>query len=588
MSEGRPTLARTWLLHARTVPTIATIKLRARVSGGFYLTGGLIVVLATLDTASWNRADITGIRALAFFATFVGPLLILFGHRLPRSAYHGISALGTAIISGLVLYGHGGEASVALAIPYVYVILDAAFFFGIRGLASHIGLMTLAAALSMHHVDLSAADTVLVVGVAVVTGLVVASLARAANLAERDPLTGLGNRRAFDRRLEDDLARTQHEHGTLALILLDLDNFKIVNDGYGHQVGDQMLLACSDAWREVLRDELLLSRYGGDEFAAILPGHSLGRAADIADRLREVAPSGVTISAGVACWSEGDTASVLLGRADVALYEAKSAGRDQTVVYGDPTRGASELEAAIPAGELFLNYQPVIRLADRAVVKTEALVRWQHPRRGLVPPMEFIPQAERTGAIHAVGAWTLQKACAETAFSCVHRGVAVNVSVPELRNPAYAEMVKGILLVTELRPDRLTLEVTEALFDEDDAQVVRTLEELRSFGVRVAIDDFGTGYSSLSWLEKFPIDVVKIDRSFVQAIDPARERQPVLSAILAICTSLGVSVVAEGVETEEQAQVLRELGVELAQGYLFGRPMPFAQLPPEPAIATPC
>ncbi|MGZ4452324.1 MAG: putative bifunctional diguanylate cyclase/phosphodiesterase [Nocardioides sp.] len=587
MSTGVREGLRAWLVHALAVPTIATVKLRSRVSGGFYLTGGVIVVLATLGTASWDAADIASIRAIGYFAILTGPLLILFGHRLPRGAYHGISALGTALISGLVLYGHGGEASVALAIPYLYVILDAAFFFGIRGLACHIGLITVAASLSMHHVGLSSADTVLIVGVAVVTGLVVASLARAANLAEEDPLTGLGNRRAFDRRLEEDLARTQHEHSTLALILLDLDNFKIVNDGHGHQVGDQMLVACADAWREVLRDELLLSRYGGDEFAAILPDHSLGRAADIADRLREVAPSGVTISAGVACWAEGDTASVLLGRADVALYEAKSAGRDQTVVYGDPTRGASELEAAIGAGELFLNYQPVIRLSDGAVVRTEALVRWQHPRRGLVPPMDFIPQAERTGAIHALGEWTLQKACSETAFSCANRGVAVNVSVPELRNPSYAEIVKKILVVSGLRPDRLTLEVTEALFDEDDPQVVRTLKELRAFGVQVAIDDFGTGYSSLSWLEKFPIDVVKIDRSFVQAIDPDRDRQPVLSAIMAICGSLGVSVIGEGVETPEQAQVLRDLGVDLAQGYLFGKPMPFAQLPAEPAIPAP-
>ena len=571
---------RSWLSHASAVPSIATVNVLALTTGGFYFTGGLFVMLASLHTSAWENASITGIRAIGIFAMLVGPLLVRFGYLLPRLCYHVAVAGGTGLISALILLGNGGQASVALAVLYIYVILDAAFFFALPGLLGQITLMAGAAAYSMHAVRLPPSALVLVVGVSLVAAAVVAWLARAANLAEEDPLTRLANRRSFDRHLEEQLGRTQHEHSSLALILLDLDNFKLVNDSAGHLVGDQLLLGCAERWRAVLEEDQLLSRYGGDEFAVILPGHSLGRAADIADLLREQAPHAVTISAGVAAWSEGDTASVLLGRADVALYEAKSAGRDQTVVYGDPTRGASELEAAITAGELFLNYQPVVRLSDNAVVSAEALVRWNHPKRGLVPPMDFVPQAERTGAIHALGAWTLQTACSATARSADDRGVGVNVSVPELRNPGYVETVREALVINGLSPERLTLEVTEALFDEDDPQVVRTLEALRAIGVRVAIDDFGTGYSSLSWLEKFPIDVVKIDRSFVQAIDPARDRQPVLSAIMAICRSLDVSVLAEGVETPEQATVLRELGCDLGQGYLFGKPVPFAQLPP--------
>jgi diguanylate cyclase (GGDEF)-like protein len=575
---------RTWLSYARAVPTIATTNVLARTTGAFYFTGGLFVVFATMPGESWGDADIAAIRGIGIFAVLVGPLLAFAGHRVPRLGYHAIVLLGTALITAAVLLGHGGPASVSLAVLYVYVILDSAFFFALPGLVVQSLVVCGAATVSMHAVGLPPGATVLVLGTSLVTAAVVAWLARTANLAEKDPLTRLANRRGFDRRFEDQLITTQHSHGRLALILLDLDNFKIVNDTDGHLAGDQLLLSCAKRWTAVLRDDQVLSRYGGDEFAVLLPGHSLGRAADIADQLRDEAPPGVTISAGVASWAEGDTASVLLGRADVALYEAKSAGRDQTVVYGDPTRGASELEAAIAAGELFLNYQPVVRLCDNVVVSAEALVRWNHPRRGLVPPLDFIPQAERTGAIHALGTWTLQRACSETAFSYSTRGIGVNVSVPELRSPEYADTVREILVVHGLRPDRLTLEVTEALFDEDDPQVVRTLEALRALGVRVAIDDFGTGYSSLRWLEKFPVDVVKIDRSFVQGIDPARERQPVLSAIMAICRSLGVAVIAEGVETPEQATVLRELGCDFAQGYLFGRPMPFESLPAERAV----
>jgi diguanylate cyclase (GGDEF)-like protein len=553
----------------------------SRTTGFLYLTGGLLLLAASLQAGRWPGANIGGIRTLALLGALVGPIVLYAGHRLPRSLYHLVVAAGTAVVTTLVVFGHGGEASMALAIPYVYVIIDAAFFFGGVGLACHVALVLIACAASMSAVGLHLADIVMVQGFFLVVSIVVAWLARVADLAEHDSLTGLVNRRGFDRRLDNELGRLQRDAGQLAVVLLDVDNFKQINDADGQTSGDQLLVDCANTWRRLLLEEHTLSRYGGDEFAVLLPGSSLGKAADMADRLRALAPAGVSISAGVAAWMPGDTPSVLLGRADVALYDAKSAGRAQTMVYGDPSRGASELEAAIADGELFLQYQPVIRLRDDTMTSAEALVRWAHPRRGLIPPMDFIPQAERTGAIHALGLWTLTQACAAAAFTGETLGIAVNVSVPELRNPEYAEAVRQVLRVNGLRPDRLTVEVTEALFDEDDPQVVRTLQRLRSLGVRVAIDDFGTGYSSLRWLEKFPVDIVKIDRSFVTAIDPERERQPVLSAIIAICRSLGMTVVAEGVETAEQAAVLRDLGCDYAQGYLFGRPMPLEELPRE-------
>jgi diguanylate cyclase (GGDEF)-like protein len=585
--DGARERFRSRLAHARNVPTVATAHLLARTTGLLYLTGGLLVLAATLQSSRWSGANITGIRTLALLSVVVGPLVVWAGHRLPRPVYHLLVGIGTALITAQVLLGNGGAASVALAVPYVYIIIDASFFFGGIGVACHVALVLIASALAMGGVGLPLADILMIQGFFLVVAVVVAWLARVADLAEQDTLTGLVNRRGFDRRIAAELARQRREHGQLAVILLDVDNFAEVNQNAGHGSGDQLLVDCAATWRRLLLEGQPLSRYGGDEFAVLLPGCSLGKASDIADRLRALAPAGVSVSAGVAAWTAGDTASVLLGRADVALYDAKSAGRAQTVAYGDPTRGASELEAAITAGELFLHYQPVIRLQDNALVSTEALVRWNHPRRGLVSPADFIPQAERTGAIHALGRWTLEHACAAAVAAGEQRGISVNVSVPELRNPEYLTAVRQVLRTRGLRPGRLVVEVTEALFDEDDHQVVRTLHGLRQLGVKVAIDDFGTGYSSLRWLERFPVDVVKIDRSFVGAIDPARERQPVLSAIITICRSLGMTVVAEGVETPEQAIVLRELGCDYAQGYLFGRPVPPDQLPRESTAPLP-
>ncbi|WP_017936246.1 putative bifunctional diguanylate cyclase/phosphodiesterase [Nocardioides sp. Iso805N] len=574
-------LLRSRLVRARGVPTVATDEVLARTTGILYLTCGLLVLAATLRSQSWSGANIDGIRIIALVAALLGPVVVYAGHRLPRPLYHVLVAIGTAIVTLLVLFGNGGEASVALAVPYIYVIIDASFFFGGLGMAFHVALVMVASTVAMTAVGLPLADLLMVQGFFLVVSVIIAWLARIADLAEHDSLTGLVNRRGFDRRLDQELARPRRERGELALVLLDVDDFKTLNDNLGKRAGDQVLASCAGTWDRVLLGHQTLSRYGGDEFAVLLPGSSLGKAADIADRLRALAPDGVGMSAGVAAWTAGDTPSILFGRAEVALYDAKSAGRGQTVVYGDPTRGASELEAAVAADELLLHFQPVIRLRDNAVVSAEALVRWNHPQRGLVPPNDFIPQAERTGAIHALGRWTLAQACAAAVASSDRRGIGVNVSVPELRGSGYVDQVHQVLSITGLSPERLVLEVTEALFDEDDPQVVRTLQGLRALGVRVAIDDFGTGYSSLRWLEQFPVDTVKIDRSFVAAIDPDRGRQPVLSAIIAISRSLGMTTVAEGVETPEQAIILRELGCDYAQGYLFGRPVPLEQLPRE-------
>jgi diguanylate cyclase (GGDEF)-like protein len=559
---------------ARKIPAVATQRVLARTTGSLYATGALLILIATLFGSGWEGIDVAAIRVLAVAAIVLGVAVFLVGHRIPRPAYHLLVAGGPIVITAFVHLGQGTVWSLAFVIGYVFTILDASFFFSPPGVLVHLCLVVCCAIVGMVSVHLPVGAIVSMPGTFIVVAVVVTWLAWMADAAEEDSLTRLPNRRAFDRRLEEELGRVGREHGQLALVLLDLDHFKDVNDHSGHLAGDRLLLECAQAWRGSVGESHLLSRYGGDEFALLLPGSSLGRAADLADRLRSVAPDGVTLSAGVAASAPGDSASMFLSRADVALYEAKSAGRDQTVVYGDPARGASELEAAITAGELVLHYQPVVRLRDGAVTGAEALVRWQHPRKGLVPPSDFVPQAERTGAIHALGMWTLDQACEATARLRDDTTVSVNVSVPELRNPGYPELVRHVLDMHGLPPQRLALEITEAVFDNGDPQVVATLNKLRALGARIAIDDFGTGYSSLRWLERFPIDIVKIDASFVRAISAEREREPVLEAVMAIGRSMGMTVVAEGVETRYQADVLRRLGCDLAQGYLFGRPVP--------------
>jgi diguanylate cyclase (GGDEF)-like protein len=403
-------------------------------------------------------------------------------------------------------------------------------------------------------------------------------------VAEEDPLTGLTNRRGLERRLEAELQRLHHDGGQFALVALDIDYFKQVNDSFGHLHGDRLLVECATAWCAELPDGALLSRYGGDEFILILPDTPLGRAADITDRLRAVAAEGVTISAGVAAWQYGDSGSMLLNRADVALYDAKSCGRDRTVAYGDPGREASELEAAIAKGEMRVLLQPVVRLPDGEPIGFEALVRWERPGRGLVGSLDFVPQAERTGAIHSLGAWMLEQSC-RLAMSLPgpRRSIGVNVSVHELRRADYASTVGQLLERWQMPGELLIVEVTESVFEDDDPQVTQSLHDLRALGALVAIDDFGAGYSSLRRIEHLPIDLIKVDGALVCSIredhDPA-----ILRAIVIMAESLGVNLVAEHVETEYQAAVLHQLGYQLAQGYLFGRPAEPEQAALAPAV----
>lgn len=561
-------LRRSW----REAPTVANPAVLRWATVSFYLLGGVVLLLGSrhLDPA----ADERSIAAVAAVAIVIGSGVAVVGDRLPRWVYHLLALTGTSLVSLLVLLGHGGPASITLSTPYLFVIVNTVFLFPLWQSVVHVVIAEVACGLSLMAVDANAGDILILQGSTLGMAVVVAWLARAASAADEDPLTGLANRRGFDRRLEEVLRSADRDGDQVSLAVLDVDHFKDVNDVEGHLAGDRLLLACARAWRTRVPAGGCLARYGGDEFALLLPGLPLGRAADLVDDLRRLTPDDFTVSAGVAAWRPSDSGSVLMNRADVALYEAKTTGRDRAVAYGDPDRAASELEAAISSGQLALAYQPVVRLSTAEVVGFEALVRWRHPEKGLVLPDQFIPQAERTGAIRSLGRWAVAEVVRRTmGGDGPRRSVGVNVSALELRSPDYADIVVEQLERHGMPGDLLVVEVTEGAFDDEDPHVMKNLCALRDAGVLVAIDDFGSGYSSLRRLEHLPIDIIKLDGALVDSIRPDSSEAPILEAIVTMGRSLGVRLVAERVETAHQADVLRTLGYDLAQGFYFGRPV---------------
>jgi diguanylate cyclase (GGDEF)-like protein len=422
--------------------------------------------------------------------------------------------------------------------------------------------------------------------------------------AREDSLTRLANRAGFVERLDQVL-----EHGeadaNIAVIFIDLDNFKVVNDSLGHHAGDALLVEVARRLRSCTRDEDLVARLGGDEFTILLSdtgvsGDPTLLARKIGESLRypvNVGERSVTVSAsiGIAVQSamERPTASELLQAADLALYAAKNRGKAQAAVF-EPSMAADvmqrlELEAnlreAIEREELTVHYQPLIDLYDGALAEVEALVRWNHPVRGAISPVEFIPLAEESGLIVPLGRWVLNQACRQmrewqTRYPSVPLVTAVNVSGRQLEDPRLAADVRAALAFNHVEPSRLKLEITESVAIADTPAIRRVIRELKDLGVQLAIDDFGSGNSALRYLQHFPIDTLKIDRSFVEDLGKDQRSTALLRGIVAFAKSVGMSVTGEGVETTEQSACLRALGCDHAQGFLFARPSP-----PE-AIAT--
>ena len=410
-----------------------------------------------------------------------------------------------------------------------------------------------------------------------------------------DSLTGLPNRARLSERL-DAASDRQADGKALAVLFVDLDDFKGVNDTGGHARGDELLVLVARRLESAVRDGDLVARLGGDEFAVLLERvEDRTAAVDVARRVLaelrrpfELEDRQVVISASVGIAlreTPVDPADPheLLSRADLAMYVAKRRGKNQYEVFDVAMHAAlvsrleleGELQQAVHEGQLVLHYQPILSLHDERPLGAEVLVRWQHPTRGLVPPDEFIPLAERTGLVVPLGEWVLRQSCEQMARWNEARPdaplyLSVNVSPRQLRS-GIAGTVADALERSGLHPRQLVLEVTETAFVDDDADV-DPLHELRDLGVRIAVDDFGTGYSSLNYLRRLPVDVVKIDRSFVRELTHGSDDEALVDAIVRLCRALGMVVIAEGVETAGEASVLRGLGVPAAQGFLFARP----------------
>jgi diguanylate cyclase (GGDEF)-like protein len=413
--------------------------------------------------------------------------------------------------------------------------------------------------------------------------------------ASTDSLSGLANRAAFAARLEAVLSRQHSRSDNQAVLFVDLDDFKDVNDSLGHAAGDELLVTVARRLSGVVRPGDLVARLGGDEFALLLdPVFGAGGAMAVAERVVtalaepvQIGESWVRVGASVGLAVRGDdsTSESLMHEADVAMYAAKGRGKHRVERYDaslDDTARARQslrfdLEAAVGRGELVLDYQPVVDLTTGGLVGLEALVRWQHPSRGLLPPSEFIALAEATGAIAAIGAWVMETATRQLRqwqrrYGRPELWMSVNVSMCQLDSPGFADQVNACLAQTGLDPTTLVVEVTESVLADPDGGAAASLAALRLPGVRVALDDFGTGYSSIAYLRRLPVDILKIDRSFVSGSEAGGSATALLEAVVSIAKALGLDVIAEGIEEEPQLARLRRMGCGVGQGFLLARP----------------
>ena len=413
-------------------------------------------------------------------------------------------------------------------------------------------------------------------------------------LAEHDGLTGLPNRNALQARLRAALDRVEASGETLALVCVDLDHFKEANDLHGHMAGDALLVEAARRLQDSVSAPSFAARLGGDEFVVvqITDLDQPTAAAELAAQLLETLKEGMiyegqdlamAASLGVSLFpDDGRTGEALLANADMALYRAKENGRgayrffkremDETI--RERRNLARELRQAILDEDLVVHYQPQARACDGEILGFEALVRWRHPVRGMIPPLDFIPLAEETGLILPLGEWVLRKSCAEAAAWDKPLSIAVNLSPLQLNQPNLPQIVHEILIETGLSPLRLELEVTESALFKDYQRALDNLRRLKALGVRIAMDDFGTGFSSLSTLQSFPFDKIKVDKSFVENIHRDERATVIVKAVLGLGRSLDIPVVAEGVETDEQLQFLRGEDCAEVQGYAIGRPAP--------------
>jgi diguanylate cyclase (GGDEF)-like protein len=417
--------------------------------------------------------------------------------------------------------------------------------------------------------------------------------------ALHDALTDLPNRLLFMERLEHVVQRARRREGSLfAVLFLDLDRFKVINDSLGHHIGDELLIALADRLRVCVRVEDTVARFGGDEFAILVESISdVSDATRVAERIHETLSAPIELegfrlvtsaSVGIALGASAEELPTdLLRNADVAMYRAKAAGPGRFEVFDRGMHVAAlgrlqmetELRYALERGELVLQYQPVVEIATGRIASLEALIRWRHPERGWLQPAAFIPLAEETGMVRPIGAWVLHEACRqlvawrEGLALAAPPSIAVNISTRQFARDELMEQVQNALLESGLAAGALCLEITESAMMDNVEAGVGLLQRLKELGVGVCVDDFGTGYSSLSYLHRFPLDEVKIDRSFVSRMIQEKGTRQLVRTMTTLAHSLGARSVAEGVETVDELELLREMGADFAQGFLFSRPL---------------
>ncbi len=420
-------------------------------------------------------------------------------------------------------------------------------------------------------------------------------------LAMHDPLTGLPNRALLLDRLESAVGRADGAEDLLALLFVDLDRFKVVNDSLGHHAGDEVLVAVTGRLVELVRPNDLVARFGGDEFVVLCESIvDADQVIALADRIRRDVSGGVevggetvhvSVSVGVVIGNSDSAPEELLRDADAAMYAAKTRGRDRAQVFDETMHRAAVERLSIEVGlrrgleqsEFRLHFQPIVEVASCGIVGVEALVRWQHPDRGLLEPSEFLGVADESGLLRDLGGWILDHACRATASWPTRAGAPapalfVNLAAAQIASRHLVEMVTEVVAATRFDIGRLVLEVTEGMLMTDAEETAALLGSVRGLGARVAIDDFGTGYSSLSYLTRLPVDVLKIDQSFVAGLAGSPKDREVTGAIIALAHALGLSTVAEGVEDAGQLAALAELGCDLAQGYHFSAPVPAGEV----------
>ena len=567
-------------LAPRAVAEIATPGLRARLGGALMITAAVLEAVAAglspppgLDRGALSRVVGAGL--------LLGVGLLAVGRHLPGWMSHLIPAVSTVLLCAAILTSGGGGLALAFAALTVFVVTDAFVAFPWWQASAHTVVTITAGAVCLTALGpVLAGPTVLGGGVTVGVALTVGILTRLAGAGEQDRLTGLLSQRGFDRALHAAISRAEGDGHPLCLAFLDVDHFARVNDVFGRAAGDRLLTGTANALRARLDTTVTLARWSGDRFVVLSPGWSPQTASSRLDPLRGRLPQGVTCSIGVAAWEPGDSASLLINRAEALLYQAKQGGRNRLVAQPRSRRATAELRAALTEGQLVAVYQPVVELGTGHLVGAEALVRWAHPRRGIIGPDDFLADARTSGLITDIDRWMLSTACAQAATwrqRAPFETISVNVSGQSLISPGYLDHVRAALQESGFPADSLVLEIVEDVLAVTDTDVTTAIHGLRELGVRLAIDDFGTGYSSLSRLDALPVDILKIDRSFVSALLPPLTQTPILTVITSLGHGLHLDLVAEGIETAHQWQCLASLGCQLGQGFLFGHAITAAE-----------